>query len=211
MLKEHCEKQTCKSKGLHYNCEKIEQKLLLVLNELAIYMFNRRNEILTSSNKKSKEIKDIEKAIDKLKIQEKRLVDLYVNSSLDVQTINIKNEAIKKEITILQKKKDTMFPDNEDKECNIELLKKLDRTSEDNPNTFYKNYFMYVWNVLNKKAKKELINRFISSFGIIRTGNYDIEITNIKFTDELISKSTKEFIDYLNSISKHNLKFKKIS
>jgi len=206
-----CKNQACKSKGLHYNCEKIEQKLLLVLNELTLYMFNNRNEVLTSSRKKSKEIKDIEKAIDKLKTQEKRLVDLYVNSSLDVQTINTKNEAIKKEMMNLQKKKGTMFPDDEDKECNIELLKKLDRSEEDNPNTFYKNYFMYIWNMLNKKAKKELINRFISLLGIVRTGNYDIEITNIKFTDELISKSTKEFLDYLKSILKHNLKFKKIS
>ena len=96
-----------------------------------------------------------------------------------------------------------------DKECNIELLKKLDRSKEDNPNTFYKNYFVYIWNMLNKQAKKELINRFVSSFGIVRTGNYDIEIANIKFTDELVSKSTKEFLDYLKSILKHNLKFKK--
>ena len=205
-----CKNQACKFKGLHYNCEKIEQKLLLVLDELTIYMFNNRIEMLTSSSKKSKEIKDIEKAIDKLKIQEKRLVDLYVNSSLDVQTINNKNESIKKEIANLQNKKDTIFPDDNDKECNIELLKKLDRSKEDNPNIFYKNYFMYIWNVLNKKAKKELINRFISSLAIARTGNYDVEITNIKFTEELISKNTNEFLEYLKSISQHNLQFKKI-
>jgi len=205
-----CKNHACKSKGLHYNCDRIEQKLLLVLNELTLYMFNKRDEILTSSSKKSKEIKDIEKAIDKLKLQEKRLVDLYVNSSLDVETINHKNEAIKKEITNLRKKKDSMFPDDDDKECDIELLKKLERSIEDNNITFYRNYFVYIYNALNKKAKKELINRFISSLSIVRTGNYDIEVTNIKFTDELIAKSTNEFLDYLKSISHHNLQFEKI-
>ena len=40
---------------------------------------------------------NIDKTIEKLKVQEKRLVDLYLSSTLDVDTINNKNEMIKKE------------------------------------------------------------------------------------------------------------------
>ena len=56
------------------------------------------NEIITCNSTKSDDVKDIEKAIEKLKLQEKRLVDLYLSSNLDVETINHKNDVIKKEI-----------------------------------------------------------------------------------------------------------------
>lgn len=87
-----CKNPNCKSKGLHYNCDKIEKKLVKVLNELTRYMYDNSNEIIVSNSKKSKEINDIEKAIDKLKLQEKRLVDLYLSSLLNVEVINQKNE-----------------------------------------------------------------------------------------------------------------------
>jgi len=67
-----------------------------VLDELTRYMYDIDNEIITCNSTKSKDIKDIEKAIDKLKIQEKRLVDLYLTSNLNVEAINHKNEMIKK-------------------------------------------------------------------------------------------------------------------
>lgn len=85
-----CKNQCCKSKGCHYNCDKIEEKLILVLDELTWYMIDKNNELLTSSNKKSNEIRDIEKAIGKLEFQEKKLVDLYLTSSVSVEQINIK-------------------------------------------------------------------------------------------------------------------------
>ena len=61
-----------------------------------------------------------------------------------------------------------------------------------------------MWKTLNKKSKKDLINKFISSIEIERDKNYNIEIKNIKFTDELISKSTNEYLDYLNNIMQDN-------
>ena len=45
-----------------------------------------------------------------------------------------------------------------------------------------------------------MINRLISSIEITRDDNYNIEIKNIKFTEEFISKSTKDYIDYLNEL-----------
>ena len=53
-------------------------------------------------------------------------------------------------------------------------------------------------------AKEELINRLISSIEITRDDNYNIEIKNIKFTEEFISKSTKDYIDYLNELLTDN-------
>jgi len=200
-----CKNSNCKSKGLHYSSDKIEAKLVRILNELTRYMYDNDNEILTSNSKKSKEIKDIEKAIDKLKVQEKRLVDLYLSSSVNVETINQKNENIKKEILKLTKKKDSMFPEDDNKEYTVELLKKLDYRQENDILIFPNNFaFSFLWDSLNRKSKKELINRFISTLEITRDKNYNVEITNIKFTDELISKSTNEFLEYLNFILQNN-------
>jgi len=161
-------------------------------------MFDKTNEIIVSSSKKSKELKDIEKVIAKLELQEKRLVDLYINSSLNVEAINQKNENIKKEITTLTKKRDNMLADSDNKEHTIELLKKINTE----PITSYKNnYFMHMWHILSRKSKKEMLNRFISSLEISRNKNYEITIENIRFTDEFISKNNNDFIEYLTSLT----------
>ncbi|MBR3898110.1 MAG: recombinase family protein, partial [Bacilli bacterium] len=150
-----CKNTSCKGYGYHYNSDKIEEKLKRVLNELTRFMFDNTNEIITSSSTKSKEVKNIEKAINKLKIQEKRLVDLYLNSTLDVETINHKNDVIKKEIDKLTKKKNTLDPDNDFKEYSVELLKKLEHEKEDNMIIFKNNLvFSFLFDSLNKKSKK---------------------------------------------------------
>ena len=48
-------------------------------------------------------IDKIDKAIGKLEIQEKKLVDLYLESNINVEAINKKNEKIKKDIYIISK------------------------------------------------------------------------------------------------------------
>lgn len=157
-------------------------------------MYDNSNEIITCSSTKSKEVKEIEKAIEKLKVQEKRLVDLYLSSTLDVETINHKNDVIKKEIDKLTKKKTTLDPDNDFKEYTVELLKKLDY-EEDNGDFIFKNNlsFTYLFDSLNRKAQKELINRLISSIEITRDNKFNIEI-----------KSTQDYIDYLNELLADN-------
>ena len=111
----------------------------------------------------------------------------------------------RKEIDKLIKKKTTLNPDNDFKEYTVELLKKLDY-EEDNGDIIFKNNlsFAYLFDSLNRKAQKELINRLISSIEITRDDNYNIEIKNIKFTEEFISKSTKDYIDYLNELLTYN-------
>ena len=200
-----CNSPNCKSKGFHYNCNKIEAKLGRVLNELTRYMYDMDNEIIVCNSTKTKDIKDIEKAIEKLKMQEKKLVDLYLSSTLNVETINNKNDIIKREIENLNKKKQQIDPNNDFKEYTIELLKKLDCNLEDNE-VILKNKlgFAFVFDSLNRKSKKELIKRLIDTIEIKRDKNYNIEITNIKFTEEFISKSSKDYIEYLYEILQNN-------
>ena len=172
-----------------------------MLNELTRYIYDMDNEILVSNYTKNKELDLIDKAISKLQLQEKKLVDLYLNSSLNVEAINQKSENIKKEIFKLNNKKENFKPNDKNKEFTVNLIKKLDVEKENNEYIFKNNFtFAYMFKSLNKKSKKELINKFISSIEIKRDKNLNIEIKNINFTDEFISKNTKEYIEYLNDI-----------
>ena len=197
-----CKNPNCKSKGIHYSCEKIEKKLSTFLEELTDYIYKMEYEIITCNSNKTKDIKDIEKAIEKLKMQEKRLVDLYVNSTLDIETINHKNEVIKNEINKLKKKKDELNPENDLKEYTIELSKKLDCKIKIDESLFVINNFSFydIWQDTDRKTRKDLIQKLISSIEIKRDKNYEIEITNVKFTEEFISKNSKEYLKFLNGI-----------
>ncbi len=200
-----CKNPNCKSKGLHYSSDKIEQKLVRVLNELTRYMYEMDSEIIVCNSTKTKDIKNIEKAIEKLKMQEKKLVDLYLSSTLNLETINHKNDVIKKEIENLNNKKQQIDPNNDFKEYTIELLKKLDCDVE-NGKVISNNKiaFTFLFNSLKRKTKQELIKKLIDCIEIKRNKNYDIEITNVKFTEEFISKSSKEYIKYLYEILQNN-------
>ena len=202
-----CKNHNCSGFGLHYNTEKIETKLKQVLEELTLFMLSMDNEIITCNSTKSDDVKDIEKAIEKLKIQKKRLVDLYLSSNLDVETINHKNDVIKKEIDKLNQKKVRLDPDNNSKEYTIELVKKLDCT-EENDTLFFTNIknigFAFLYDLLSREAKRDMIHRLISMIEIKRDKNYNIEIKDIKFTDEFITKSSKEYLKYLNTIINDN-------
>ena len=197
-----CKNHNCNGFGLHYNTEKIESKLKRVLEELTIFMLSIDNEIITCNSTKSNDVKEIEKAIEKLKTQEKRLVDLYLSSTLDVETINHKNDVIKKEIDKLNKKKTTLDPDNDFKEYTVELVKKLDCIEENDKLIFnIKSIgFIFLYDLLTREAKRDMIHRLISQIEITRDSNYNIDIKNIKFTDEFITKSSKSYLKYLNEI-----------
>ena len=202
-----CKNHNCSGFGLHYNTEKIEIKLKQVLEELTLFMLSMNNEIITCNSTKSDDVKDIEKAIEKLKLQEKRLVDLYLSSNLDVETINHKNDVIKKEIDKLNQKKVRLDPDNNSKEYTIELVKKLDCTEKNNT-LFFTNIknigFAFLYDLLSREAKRDMIHRLISMIEIKRDKNYNIEIKDIKFTGEFITKSSKEYLKYLNTIINDN-------
>ena len=198
---------------LHTNLQVIEPTEYLITHPMTLTILEYKvNEISNKpfyikEHKAKYNLKEIEKTIEKLKMQEKRLVDLYLSSTLDVETINHKNEVIKKEIDKLNKKKTTLDPDNSSKEYTIELVKKLD-CIEENDNLIFTNIknicFAFLYDLLTRKAKRDLIHRLISQIEISRDKNYNIDIKNIKFTDELITKSSKEYIKYLNKIMENN-------
>ena len=202
-----CKNHNCKGFGLHYNTEKIESKLKRILEELTIFILAMDNEFITCNSTKSNDVKEIEKAIEKLKLQEKRLVDLYLSSNLDVETINYKNDVIKKEIDKLNKKKISLDPDNSSQEYTVELIKKL-YCLEENDNLIFTNIrnigFTFLYDLLSREAKRDMIHRLVSQIEITRDKNYNIEIKNIKFTDEFITKSSKEYLKYLNKIMTDN-------
>ena len=198
-----CKNHNCKGFGLHYNTEKIESKIKRILEELTIFILSIDNEIITCNSTKSNDVKEIEKAIEKLKLQEKKLVDLYLSSNLDVETINHKNDVIKKEIDKLNKKKISLDPDNSSQEYTVELIKKLD-CLEENDNLIFTNIknigFTFLYDLLSREAKRDMIHRLVSQIEITRDKNYNIEIKNIKFTEEFMTKSSKEYLKYLNKI-----------
>ena len=198
-----CKNHNCNGFGLHYNTEKIESRLKRILEESTIFMLSIDNEIITCNSTKSNDVKEIEKAIEKLKLQEKRLVDLYLSSNLDVKTINHKNDVIKKGIDTLNKKKISLDPDNSSQEYTVELIKKLD-CLEENDNLIFTNIknigFTFLYDLLSREVKRDMIHRLVSQIEITRDKNYNIEIKNIKFTDEFITKSNKEYLEYLNKI-----------
>lgn len=202
-----CKNHNCNGFGLHYNTEKIESKLKQILEELTIFMLSMDKEIITCNSTKSNDVKEIEKAIEKLKLQEKRLVDLYLNSNLDVETINYKNDVIKKEIDKLNKKKISLDPDNSSQEYTVELIKKLN-CIEENETLIFTNIknigFTFLYDLLSRESKRDMIHRLVSQIEITRDKNYNIEIKNIKFTDEFITKSNKEYLKYLNKIMTDN-------
>ena len=49
-----------------------------------------------------------------------------------------------------------------------------------------------------------MIHRLISSIEITRDNNYNIDIKNIKFTDEFVTKSSKSYLKYLSKIILNN-------
>lgn len=82
-------------------CEKKNYDIIDVYNNAG---HSGKNLMRPEMQRLLKGISDIDKAIEKLKLQEKKLVDLYLSSNLNVDAINHKNEVIKKEIEKLNKK-----------------------------------------------------------------------------------------------------------
>ena len=200
-----CKNSKCSGYNYHYNCEKIEDALIRVLDELTRYMIENKYEIMITNTSYNKDIDKIDKAIIKLEEQEKKLVDLYLESNINVQVINKKNEKLKKDIDGLKKQKEQLDPENLSKEAVVDLAKQFEYKNEENDFLFNNPLaFAFLWRGLNKKSQRDLINELVSSIEIERDKNFNIKITNIKFSEQFIHKTANEYIEYLNMILRDN-------
>ena len=200
-----CKNSKCSGYNYHYNCEKIENALIRVLDELTRYMIENKYEIMITNTSYNKDIDKIDKAIIKLEEQEKKLVDLYLESNINVQAINKKNEKLKKDIDGLKKQKEQLDPENLSKEAVVDLAKQFEYKNEENDFLFNNPLaFAFLWRGLNKKSQRDLINELVSSIEIERDKNFNIKITNIKFSEQFIHKTANEYIEYLNMILRDN-------
>lgn len=200
-----CKNTSCKGYGFHYNYDKIEDSLIRVLDELTRYMIQNKYEIMVSNTSSNKEIDKIDKAICKLEVQEKKLVDLYLESNINVEAINKKNEKIKKDIDSLKKQKEQLDPEHISREAIVDLAEKFNGNVDNNEIIFNQKFaFAYLWRTLNRKAQREILNSLIDYIEIKRDEKYNIDVTKIKFTEQFIHKNAKEYLDYLNMILKDN-------
>ena len=94
----------------------------------------------------------------------------------------------------MDKKKQKIDPDNVLKEYVIELSNKLEGTTNSETIINNKSLYGFVFEHLSRKSKKELIKKVIESIEVSRDEKYNIEIKNIRFTEEFISKNSKEYI-----------------
>lgn len=139
----------------------------------------------------NKDFKNIEKAIQKLKQQEEKLIELYLSSSLDVETINRKNE-----ITELEAKKKELNYE-EPLDIKIELI---DSFNNSNLNNYLMNKELPIyqkWLKLDPETKKLILHKFIRQIEISRDKEYFIDITNIKFEKQYFNKNDDEFLNDL--------------
>lgn len=176
-----CKNPTCVGKSKIYNTEKIENCLMKLLNEITIDYKQNKYSSVFNYQEKSNELDSINKALDKLKKDEQRLLDLYLESSINVEIINKKNEMIQNEISKLEIKKSKL------EENNIEIenhsLKEMFNNKEENKLLGIKN----VWNILERKDKKKIISKYIKSIEITTDDNYNIAIKSVIFQPEFIN------------------------
>lgn len=159
-------------------------------------MLNNPKNIIAPKNDKSKEFEQIEKSLKKLKEQEKKLVDLYISSNIHIESINSKNESIKKEIEQLQEKKKHL-DEQDGVDIKVELLTEI---NDNNLNKYLLNNELPLyrkWEQLNKTTRKYIIQKFIKSIEIERDEEFFIDITNIKFNKNYFSNNADDFLNEL--------------
>lgn len=78
------------------------------------------------------------------------------------------------------------------------ILEPYDVSTAKNNTLFFTNIknigFAFLYDLLSREAKRDMIHRLISMIEIKRDKNYNIDIKDIKFTDEFITKSNKEYL-----------------
>jgi site-specific DNA recombinase len=191
-----CRNVGCRLKGKNYNADRIEEKLIKMLNELMVYSIMNDKIITIPTQDNKEELSRVEKAIDNLSKQEKKLIELYISSDLNVEAINEKNKMIKAELEKLRYKEKALSKGQVLKfdTSLLELFNKKEiKANIPIPN---------IWNTLRKAVKKEIISKYIMNIDIKRDSDNNIEITSINFNNDFLQNSLFNFTTHLvNSMS----------
>lgn len=193
----YCRNQVCSSKGTYYNTGKLEAKLIRVLKELTMISIQEKKSLFKPNFSNEDEVEQIEKAIKKLENQEKKLMDLYMNSNINVTMINEHNSAIKSEIERLKETHSELIKEKIEEEA-PDIFEHLEKFDYDNPFKIDK-----IWEFISPKVKKRIINKYIASIDINRNDDYEIDIVNINFNKDYFEANT---VDYLTNLLNDNYK-----
>ena len=184
-----CRVKSCKGHKKTYNTEKIENALIELLNLIAIDYKENKYSLLLPYQEKNSELNDINKALDKLEKEQKKLMELYLNSSIDIGIINDKSQSIQNEINKLNMKK-VKLEEYDVNTKNYSLKEMLD-----NKNHSSIIGFDNAWNLLDRKDKKMLISKYIKSIEIESDDKHNIAIKKVNFYNEFIDNDINNLID----------------
>lgn len=185
-----CKNPSCVGKSKIYSTEKIENALIKLLNQITMDYKQNQWELLIPNKQNNSELDSINKALSKLKIDESKLLELYLNSSINVEVINRKNEQIQNDIKKLELEKskyETIEVDYSSYDLKEMLIEK-----DNNKLVGIDN----LWSLLDRKDKKKIISKYIKSIEILTDDKYNIAIKDIVFYKEFIKYGVNELTSY---------------
>lgn len=185
-----CKNPSCRKQGSIYNTEKIEKALIKLLNAITLDYKTDKYSIVVPYQEKNTELDKINKALEKLKKDEQKLLDLYLQSSINIEVINKKSECIQKEIATLEVRKSKFQEDTGND--NISLIDAFNK-KEENDLLNINN----IWNTLSREDKKMIISKYIKQIEIVTYDNFEIAIKNVIFQNDFI----KDGINNLTNIA----------
>ena len=124
------------------------------------------------------------------KKDEQKLLDLYLQSSINIEVINKKSESIQKEIATLEFRKSKFQEDTSND--NISLIDTFNK-KEENDLLNINN----TWESLSREDKKMIISKYIKQIEIVTYDNFEIAIKNVIFQNDFI----KDGINNLTNIA----------
>ncbi len=182
----------CNWCGTRINEKKIEQPLMLFLNDMLDFFLLVDNSFKTYYNEDiTYELDRYNKIFKELKIKEKRIKKAYLNSKIELDDFKDEEDIIKRQIQDTELKIQELNKSNENlnhKE-DIRLIHNLFELE----NQKYKSYYTRkngLWDKLTKEQKAELINKYIESIEVEKVQDKIIikkininkkEITNIGY------------------------------
>jgi len=196
-----CTNKNCSKKGIVYNASKIEKELVYILNDLSgiALLSNYSLNFPIIDNKE--DIEKIKGALTKIKNDENKLLDYYLTSQIQSDTLTNRLNSLASERKELEKKKSKM-------ESNVTFTFNKDLISLYNKDLGSIEGINPIWNILSREGKKEVIGSFIKFIDVSIDENYNVKIENINFNNEFLQNKFYNISSYL--LDKFNDKYKNI-